>query len=244
MAFTALVGVRLLTLAFHTFLLPAPCQGRPQQPTWICPSSSPRLLMPVSKDLHSLHLPTLLYPWTSHTWIQSLFIMASPPEHRSGFPRSAHSSHVAVDREPRPWMLSLFLFVSLCMREKALHSQREKKKNLYCPTLFICLLTGIHARLHSLFLAAPPRASHNGSSHPGIHTPGCSSYSSRRLLMNAEKDSHSLHFLLMWLFTGTHTPGRTPSSSSRLCACPEGSPLSGLPHAPHVAPDQVTLPHG
>ena len=221
----------------------------PLQPTWICPSSSPRLLMPVSKDFHSLHLPTLLYPWTSHTWIQSLFIMASPPEHRRGFPRSAHSSHVAVDREPRPWMLSLFLFVSLCMLEKALHS-------LCWPTLFMCLLTGIHTRMHSLFIAAPPHASQNGSSLPGLHTPGYIPSSSQRLLMSTEKAFHSLHLpsllmclltghrtpgctpsssqhllisaiqdslslctLLLWLLTGNHTPGCIPSSSSCLCAC-------------------------
>ena len=71
-----------------------------------------------------------------------------------------------------------------------------------------------HTWIYSLFIAASPHASPNGSSLPGLHTPGCSPSSSRRLLMSAKKDFHSLDLptILMWLLTENHTPGCTPSS--------------------------------
>ena len=75
-----------------------------------------------------------------------------------------------------------------------------------------------HTWMDSLYIAASPHARPKGSSLPRLHTPGYSPSSSWHLLMKSKEDSHSLRILLMWLLTGNHTPGGTPSSSSCLRA--------------------------
>ena len=93
--------------------------------------------LPLHRCISSCTPKRILTPSTSHTGMQSLFIMASPHEDQRGFPLSAHSSHVAVDRGPHTWRHSLFIFVSSCKQDKALHS-------LYLLALLMCLDTGKH----------------------------------------------------------------------------------------------------
>ena len=72
-------------------------------------------ILPLHRRVSSCKPKWILTPWTSHTWVQSLFITASPHERQKGFPLSgfAHYPHVAADREPHTWMHSLFTAMSL-----------------------------------------------------------------------------------------------------------------------------------